>query len=59
MRLALVTCLGLSGCAGAAVVAAGHRAVLMEPDGALAVLDEGVTDVPPDGRVDDFDLRVR
>jgi hypothetical protein len=46
-------------CAGltAVTVAPGHAAVALSPTGELRVLDEGVTEVEADARVDDFDLR--
>jgi regulator of protease activity HflC (stomatin/prohibitin superfamily) len=56
-RLAGLASLGwLCSCA-TVVVSPGHRAVLMAPDGAMRVLDEGVASVPPLSHVDDFDLR--
>jgi len=53
----LALCLSLGGCVGLAVVEPGHRAVAMSPEGNFSLLDEGVSSVPPDAVVDDFDLR--
>jgi hypothetical protein len=52
-----VFALASSGCAGIAVVDAGHIAVMLASDGEMSVLDEGAFETPPDAVVDDFDLR--
>lgn len=55
--LFLLIALACCSCASAVAVAPGHRAVMMDGDGRMAVLDEGVSAVPDGAVVDDFDLQ--
>ncbi|HEY2743603.1 MAG TPA: SPFH domain-containing protein [Polyangia bacterium] len=57
--IVVIVALGLlPGCATVEVaVAPGHGAVVLDAAGQYARLDEGVSDLPADAHVDDFDLR--
>jgi hypothetical protein len=55
--LALLFLAGALPCCASVSVAPGHAAVLLTPEGKMAVLGEGTTDVPSGSVVDDFDLR--